>query len=60
MKTEEEIKSEITRLMFLIVKLNKEYSVMHQIDMQSQEGNKNRENTNKAIGKIEALRWVLI
>ena len=59
MKTPEEIKAEITRLMGEIAVYDEEYHKMHQIDMLSSEGNSNRSNANKAIGKVHALRWVL-
>ena len=35
------------------------YSRMHQIDMQSGDGNKMREAMNKTQGKIDSLKWVL-
>ena len=42
-----------------VKKLQEEHSNMSQIDMLSGEGSQNRELTNKLLGEIKALEWVL-
>ena len=41
-------------------RLSKEYSDMHQIDMQSGEGYNNRKNYHIQEGMVKALEWLLV
>ena len=59
MKTREEIEEQIRFAKDQLSNSRDKYGKLHQIDMQSQEGNMYHELINQMKGEIMALEWVL-